>query len=59
MNKFYEENKRNFSHSCIEDREKLVEIKKSILETYKIDNDFISDSYLVEYIELIIFLKKI
>ena len=55
MNKFYEENKRNFSHSCIEDREKLVEIKKSILETYKIDNDFISDSYLIEYIELIIF----
>lgn len=53
MQKFYEANKRSYlesSESINEDNKKIVEIKNSLLEQYKIDSSFISDDLFNEYL---------
>ena len=48
LNKFLEENKRNFNPSRSEDKQKLVDIKNLFLEKFKIESNFIPDSSLIE-----------
>ena len=49
MNTFYRQLNRTFSPSNEEDRQILLEIKKSLFEQFKLNDELLTDAYLLEY----------